>query len=76
MTVVVVHDAKIVTCVCWEMIDAKNIMHESFTILLSIFFMMTCGIFRMAVVFQYVITINLLCWQSIHKMILVEELFL
>ena len=76
MTVVVMHGVKTVTRVHWEILDEKMIMPKLFTILLSLCLMMTFCIFRMVVVFQYVLMINFLCWQSMHKMILVEQLFL
>ena len=76
MTVMVVHGAKTVTRVHWEIIDAKEIMPKSFTILSALCFMMNfCG-FVMAVVFKYVLMMNIMCCQSMHMMIPVEKLFL
>ena len=65
MTDVVVHGAKTVTRVHWEIIDAKMIMPKSFTIISSICLMVTCCRFGIVVVFQYVIMMNVLCWQAI-----------
>ena len=76
MTVVVVNGTKTVTHVHWDMLDAKRIMMKSITLILALCLMMTCFRFIMAAVFQYVLTMNVLCWKPTRKMIPVELLFL